>query len=218
LIKFGGARRVLFLVDRGNLGEQAEKEFQNFRTPDDNRKFTELYNVQRLTSNTIGASAKVVITTVQRLYSMLKGEPELDPAAEEGSQFDHDDAPSGTLPVVYSATYPPEYFDVVVVDECHRSIYSVWSQVLEYFDAYLVGLTATPAKHTFGFFNQNLVMEYGHDEAVADGVNVDFEVYEIRTQITQGGSTIDAGPGTMVGYRHRKSRRLRWETPDQHLT
>jgi integrase len=81
LIKFGGARRVLFLVDRTNLGEQAEKEFQGFRTPDDNRKFTELYNVQRLTSNTIGASSKVVITTIQRLYSMLKGEPDFDPEA-----------------------------------------------------------------------------------------------------------------------------------------
>jgi type I restriction enzyme, R subunit len=67
LIKFAGARRVLFLVDRANLGEQAEVEFQSFRTPDDNRKFTELYGVQRLTSNTIGASAKVVITTIQRL-------------------------------------------------------------------------------------------------------------------------------------------------------
>ena len=88
LIKFGGARRVLFLVDRSNLGEQAEKEFQGYRTPDDNRKFTELYNVQRLTSNTIGTSAKVVITTVQRLYSMLKGEPDLDREAEEASLFE----------------------------------------------------------------------------------------------------------------------------------
>ena len=58
LIKFAGARRVLFLVDRANLGEQAEKEFQNYRTPDDQRKFTELYKVQRLTSNTIGASTQ----------------------------------------------------------------------------------------------------------------------------------------------------------------
>src|SRR5438128_1807959 len=91
LIKFGGARRVLFLVDRANLGEQAEKEFQGFRAPDDKRKFTELYSVQRLTSNTIGSSSKVVISTIQRLYSILKGEEELDPALEEETSFDSDD-------------------------------------------------------------------------------------------------------------------------------
>jgi type I restriction enzyme R subunit len=218
LIKFGGARRVLFLVDRSNLGEQAEKEFQGFRTPDDNRKFTELYNVQRLTSNTIGASAKVVITTVQRLYSMLKGERDLDPETEEESLFEFAGAAmKEPLPVVYNHAYPPEYFDVIIIDECHRSIYSLWRQVLEYFDAFLVGLTATPAKHTFGFFDQNLVMEYGHEQAVADGVNVDFEVYKIRTRITAQGSTIEAEAGTMVGYRHRQSRRMRWEAPDEDI-
>ena len=194
LIKFAGARRVLFLVDRSNLGEQADKEFQGFRTPDDNRKFTELYNVQRLTSNTIGSSSKVVITTIQRLYSMLKGEPEFAPEVEETSQFESAPAPTEPWPVVYNATYPPEYFDVIVIDECHRSIYTLWRQVLEYFDAFLIGLTATPAKQTFEFFNKNLVMEYDHERAVADGVNVDFEVYNIRTRITGQGSTIEATP------------------------
>ena len=172
--------------------EQAEKEFQGFRTPDDNRKFTELYNVQRLTSNTIGSSSKVVITTIQRLYSMLKGEPEFSPEVEEESQFDFTGAAmKEALPVVYNSTYPPEYFDVIVIDECHRSIYTLWRQVLEYFDAFLLGLTATPAKQTFGFFNKNLVMEYDHERAVADGINVDFEVYNIRTKITESGSTIE---------------------------
>ncbi len=219
LIKFAGARRVLFLVDRGNLGEQAEKEFANFRTPDDNRKFTELYNVQRLTSNTIGASSKVVISTIQRLYAMLQGEPEFDPAGEETSLFEVEQAlPKEPLPVVYNKAIPPEYFDVIVIDECHRSIYTLWRQVLEYFDAYLVGLTATPAKHTFGFFEQNLVMEYGHEEAVADGVNVDFEIYRIRTRITAQGSTVEAGDGTMIGLRNRATRQVRWEQPDEDVT
>jgi type I restriction enzyme, R subunit len=182
LIKFGGARRVLFLVDRANLGEQAEKEFQGFRTPDDNRKFTELYNVQRLTSNTVGSSSKVVISTIQRLYSILKGEPELDPETEEHTPMDDDrPLPKEPLPVIYNKAIPPEFFDVIFVDECHRSIYSLWRQVLEYFDAYLLALTATPAKHTYGFFNQNVVMEYPHERAVADGVNCDYEVYRIRT-------------------------------------
>jgi type I restriction enzyme R subunit len=219
LIKFGGARRVLFLVDRANLGEQAEKEFQGFRTPDDHRKFTELYKAQRLTSNVAGDSTKVVITTIQRMYSMLKGEPDFEPAGEEESGFESaGGAMREPLPVVYNAAYPPEYFDVIVVDECHRSIYTLWRQVLEYFDAFLIGLTATPAKHTFGFFNQNLVMEYGHEEAVADGVNVDFEVYQIRTQISTQGSTIEAEAGAAVGYRDRQSRRVRWELPDEDIT
>jgi len=218
LIKFAGARRVLFLVDRANLGEQAEKEFQGFRTPDDNRKFTELYNVQRLSSNTIGSSSKVVISTIQRLYSILKGEVELEPEAEEHTAMDGGDevgGPKEPLPVVYNKGIPPEFFDVIFVDECHRSIYSLWRQVLEYFDAYLLGLTATPAKHTYGFFNQNVVMEYPHERAVADGVNCDYEVYRIRTSITAAGSTIEAGPGTMVGYRDRQTRKMRWEAPDE---
>ena len=219
LIRYAGARRVLFLVDRSNLGEQAEKEFQGFRTPDDHRKFTELYTVQRLTSNTIGAASKVVITTIQRLYSMLKGEPDFAAEDEAASQFESGaGALSEPLPVVYNAACPPEYFDVIVIDECHRSIYTVWRQVLEYFDAFLVGLTATPAKQTFGFFNKNLVMEYDHERAVADGVNVDFEVYDIRTRITGQGATIAAAPDTMVEYRDRQTRERRWERPDEDIT
>lgn len=218
LIKYGGARRVLFLVDRSNLGEQAEKEFQTFVTPDDHRKFTELYNVQRLQSNTIGSSSKVVITTIQRLFSMLKGDADFDEEQEEGSQFDADPLTKEPVPVGYNPAIPIEYFDVIFIDECHRSIYSLWRQVLEYFDAYLIGLTATPAKHTFGFFNRNLVMEYGHEEAVADRVNVDFEIYRIRTKITEGGSTIEAEDGTVIGLRDRRTRQVRWELPDETLT
>lgn len=218
LIKYSGARRVLFLVDRSNLGEQAEKEFQGYRAPDVNRKFTELYNVQRLTSNTIMDSSRVVISTIQRVYSMLKGEPDYDPAEEEGSQFETSGAATREpLPVVYNDVYPPEYFDVVVIDEVHRSIYTLWRQVVEYFDAFLIGLTATPSKQTLGFFNKNLVMEYDHERAVADGVNVDFEVYNIRTRITAQGSTVEAHPDTMLGYRDKQTRALRWEVPDEPL-
>ncbi|MGH7325284.1 MAG: DEAD/DEAH box helicase family protein, partial [Candidatus Rokuibacteriota bacterium] len=219
LIKLAGARRVLFLVDRGNLGKQAEDEFAAYRSPDDPRKFSELYKVQRLTTNTIAASAKVVICTIQRLYSILKGEPELPPDAEESSQF----GPTGQLPrepvpVVYDPALPPEYFDFVFIDECHRSIYSLWRQVLEYFDAYLIGLTATPAAHTFGFFHQNLVMEYTHEQAVADGVNVDFQVYGIRTRITEHGATIEASDQPVLGIRDRRTRRVRWEAPDEDVS
>jgi type I restriction enzyme R subunit len=207
LVRFAGARRVLFLVDRANLGRQTLKEFQAFTVPDANRKFTELYNVQHLSSNVIDPVARVTITTIQRLYSILRGEEELEPELDEHSSYDL--TPAEPLPVDYNPRLPIETFDVVVVDECHRSIYGVWRQVLEYFDAFVIGLTATPNKQAFGFFNQNLVMEYTHEQAVADQVNVDFDVYRIRTTITEQGSTIDAG--LVTAFRDRQTRRLRWE-------
>lgn len=216
LVKFAGARRILFLVDRANLGRQALKEFQQYVVPRDGRKFTELYNVQRLTSNRIDPVARVIITTIQRLYSMLKGEPDLDPTLEEGSAFD-----TGTglvrdpVPVAYNPAIPVEFFDVLFIDECHRSIYSLWRQVLEYFDAHLIGLTATPSMQTFGFFKQNLVMEYNHAQAVADGVNVDFDVYQIRTRISEQGSTVEAGPFEVIGKRDRETRAVRWKRLDE---
>ena len=217
LVKHAGARRVLFLVDRANLGRQALKEFQTFRTPDDGRLFTELYNVQLLESGRIDPVARVVIGTIQRLYSMLQGQ-ELDPEADEHSAGDMglDALRREPLPVVYNAAIPIETFDVVFVDECHRSIYTLWRQVLEYFDAFLVGLTATPSKQTFGFFDQNLVMEYGHEAAVADGVNVDFDVYRVRTAITERGSRVEAGQ--WVDRRDRETRAKRWERLDDDLT
>ena len=220
LLKFAGAKRILFLVDRGNLGKQTEDEFANFTPPDDTRKFPTLYTVQRLKSNSINPAAKVVITTIQRLYSMLKGEPEFDATNEEGSGFDSAKPWKGEPPdVAYNSGIPPEFFDFVIVDECHRSIYELWAQVLLYFDSFLVGLTATPAGKTIGFFNQNLVMQYGHDEAATDAVNVDFEVYRIRTRITEGGATIVADPtGVYVDKRHKLTRAERLERLNQDLT
>ena len=214
LIKFGGARRVLFLVDRANLGRQTLKEFQQYVTPDDGRKFTELYNVQRLTSNALDPVSRVIITTIQRLYSILSGEPELPAELEERSWFDMEDALSQPPKVVrYNPRLPIEFFDQVFTDECHRSIYNLWRQVLEYFDAHLTGLTATPSKQTLGFFYGNLVMEYPRTRAVADGVNVDGQVYRIRTQITERGSTVEAG--YFVDKRDRLTRAVRWEQLDE---
>ncbi len=104
----------------------------------------------------------------------------------------------------YNPAIPIETFDVIFTDECHRSIYNQWRQGLEHFDAYLVGLTATPSQQTLAFFHQNLVMEYNHQQAVADGVNVDFQVYRIRTQITEQGSKVEAG--LVVDKRDRLTR------------
>ncbi len=215
LIKHAGARRVLFLVDRSNLGRQTLREFQSFTVPGDGRKFTELYNVQLLQSGSIDPVSRVCIATIQRVYSMLKGE-ELDPEMEELSGFDIASARQSAQAVEYNPRFPIEEFDFIITDECHRSIYDLWRQVLEYFDAFLIGLTATPSNQTFGFFNQNLVMEYNHREAVADGINVDYSVYRIETEITGQGATIEAG--SSVDRRDRRTRKVRWEELEEDLT
>ena len=192
LIKFGGARRVLFLVDRGNLARQTKKEFDAYASPYNNYKFGEEYIVQHLQSNQLDTSARVVICTIQRMFSMLKGR-ELAEEADEESTERIEGLFKDPEPIGYNPAIPIESFDIVVTDEAHRSIYNLWRQVLEYFDAYLIGLTATPNKQTFGFFNQNLVMEYGHAQAVADGVNVNYDVYRIKTEVGESGAKVDKG-------------------------
>ncbi|MDD5615846.1 MAG: type I restriction-modification enzyme R subunit C-terminal domain-containing protein [Candidatus Methanoperedens sp.] len=215
LLKFANAKRILFLVDTRNLGEQAEQEFLAYQPSDDNRKFMELYNVQRLHSNYISSDSQVCISTIQRLYSILKGE-ELDEEAEEKNQDETKWEPKEPMPVVYDEKIPIEQFDFIVIDECHRSIYNLWKQVLDYFDAFLIGLTATPDKRTFGFFNENVVSEYSHEEAVADGVNVGYDVYLIETEISQHGAKIKAKE--FVDKRERLSRRKRWEQLDEDVS
>ena len=137
LLKHADAKRILFLVDTKNLGEQAEQEFMAYVPNDDNRKFTELYNVQRLKSPHIAGSSQVCISTIQRMYSILKDE-QLDESAEEGNPAERLVRPREPVPVVYNKI-PPEFFDFIIIDECHRSIYNLWRQVIEYFDASLIG-------------------------------------------------------------------------------
>jgi type I restriction enzyme R subunit len=212
LLKHANARRILFLVDRNNLGDQTLKEYQNYDPPGSGRKFDKTYIVQHLHSNRIDPDAKVVITTIQRLYAMLRGE-ELDESAEEGSAFEIWSNDDGELrPVAYNPTIPIETFDLIVTDECHRSIYGLWRQVLEYFDAYLIGLTATPSAHTLGFFFNNLVAEYPYEQSVVDGVNVGFEVFRIKTKVTDQGGTVDAS--YVVPVRDRRTRAIRYKQLD----
>ncbi|KTD35005.1 Type-1 restriction enzyme R protein [Legionella nautarum] len=206
------ANRILFLVDTKNLGEQAEQEFMSFVPNDDNRKFTELYSVQRLKNQYIAKDAQVCISTIQRMYSILKDEP-FDEALEEENPAEKYTRLKEPLPVVYNRKIPPEFFDIIIIDECHRSIYNLWRQVLEYFDAYLVGLTATPDNRTYGFFRKNVVSEYDHEKAVADGVNVGNEIYVIETEKTKQGGRLTAKQ--QVEKRERTTRRKRWETQDE---
>lgn len=206
LLAHGGAKRILFLVDRNNLGRQTLREFQAYRPPGTGHLFTELYNVQRLGSAGLDPNASVVISTIQRVYAQL-AEEELTDEDEEASGYEADSAPAKQ--VVYNPALPPETFDFVIVDECHRSIYGNWRQVLEYFDAFTIGLTATPSVHTLGYFQKNLVAEYPYERSVIDGVNVPFEVFRIRTEIGEHGGQIEAG--FKVPLRDRHTRRQRYE-------
>ena len=213
LLKHAGAKRILFLVDTKNLGEQAETEFQAYVPNDDLRGFRELYNVQRLQSSFVDPSAQVCISTIQRMYSILRG-VEMDESAEETS-FNEMNQTGPPKDVAYNTRIPVEMFDFIVIDECHRSIYNIWKQVLDYFDSFLIGLTATPDARTYGFFNKNVVSEYTYERAVADGVNVPYDVYTIETDITTQGSSLRAKE--YIELRSRQTRRKRWEQLDESL-
>lgn len=212
LLKFAGVRRVLFLVDTKNLGEQAEQEFRIFQPQDDNRLFTELYGVTRLSSSYIPGDSQVYISTIQRLYAILKG-TDLDERDEEEDPETRGWNKKEPLPVVYNEKVPPEFFDFIIIDECHRSIYNLWKQVLDYFNAFQIGLTATPDNRTFGYFDQNLVAEYGYQKAVADGVLVPYNVFEIETKVTKEGGLL---PMTESVYtRDKLTRQERWTQLDE---
>ena len=214
LLKHANVNRVLFLVDTKGLGEQAEREFLAYRPNDDNRSFSEIYGVRRLKSSFIPDSAHICISTIQRMYSILSGE-EIDESAEQESVYENLSVDKQTpKEVVYNEKYPPEFFDVIIIDECHRSIYNVWKQVLEYFDAFLIGLTATPDKRTFAFFDQNIVSEYPREQAIIDGVNVSEDIFLIETEVGKQGATILK---QMVEYRNRMSRAKRWAQLDEDI-
>ena len=215
LLKFVKVKRILFLVDTRNLGIQAETEFIGYMPNDETRRFTELYDVHRLNSKNIPESAQVCISTIQRMYSILRNE-DLDEGNEEENPNEIEGALRGTpREVIYNDKYPPEFFDIIIIDECHRSIYNIWQQVLDYFDAFQIGLTATPDKRTFAYFKENVVSEYTHEEAVLDNVNVGFDTYIIETQITKSGETILR---QSVEKRNRLTRARRWEMLDEDET
>ncbi len=210
LLKFGGFERILFLVDRNNLADQTLAEFQNYQTPGDGRRLTEIYNVDKLTSAGMLRSSNIVISTIQRVYRALQGG---EVSADDDPPRLDDFVPAVPVTVAYNPQLPPETFDLVIVDEAHRSIYGVWRGVLEYFDAHVVGLTATPGKQTFAFFRQNLVSEYTYPQSVADRVNVDFDVYRIRTEISERGGRIEAG--SIVPKVDRRTRKERLEAIEE---
>ena len=214
LLKYGKMNRILFLVDTRSLGEQTEREFLAYTPNDDPRSFSQLYGVRRLKSSYMPADVQICISTIQRMYSILRGE-ELDESAEETPFAEYQTADSKPpKEVVYNAKYPPEFFDCIIVDECHRSIYNVWSQVLTYFDAFIIGLTATPDKRTFAFFDQNIVSEYTREQAIIDGVNVGEDIFLIETAVSKNGAHLLK---QVIEYRNRLSREKRWQQMDEDI-
>ena len=213
LLKFAKAKRILFLVDRNNLGRQTKKEFDNFKLNDDGRKFSEVYITSHLQNNHIDKDAKVIITTIQRLYSMLRGEEEYDFLNEELSAFEISMGKPKEL--IYNPKFPIDFFDFIIVDECHRSIYGEWRQILEYFDAFIIGLTATPSKYTLGFFGQNIVSEYPLERSVIDKVNVNCEIFRIKTKISEEGGIIEKG--FYIPLKDKKTRKMIYKTIDEDI-
>lgn len=212
LLKYGKMKRILFLVDTKGLGEQAEREFLAYTPNDDPRSFSQIYGVRRLKSSYMPNDVQICISTIQRMYSILK-EEELDESAEEAPFVEYVTAESkAPKEVAYNEKYPPEFFDCIIVDECHRSIYNVWSQVLTYFDAFIIGLTATPDNRTFAFFNENIVSEYTREQAIIDGVNVGEDVFLIETEVGKNGAHLMK---QMIEYRDRLSRAKRWRQMDE---
>lgn len=212
LLKYGKMKRILFLVDTKGLGEQAEREFLAYTPNDDPRSFSQIYGVRRLKSSYMPNDVQICISTIQRMYSILK-EEELDESAEKAPFVEYVTAESkAPKEVAYNEKYPPEFFDCIIVDECHRSIYNVWSQVLTYFDAFIIGLTATPDNRTFAFFNENIVSEYTREQAIIDGVNVGEDIFLIETEVGKNGAHLMK---QMIEYRDRLSRAKRWRQMDE---
>lgn len=181
-------KRILFLVDRNNLGKQAEGEFGMFRLTENGDPFNTIYTVNRLKSSKVPSDSNVVISTIQRLFSLLTGQEIVD------NDDDDEDTATGEVQLTGNLQLPSDFFDLIIIDECHRSIYGNWRKVLEYFSsAKMIGLTATPVPETMAFFNNNRVSNYTLERSIVDGVNVDCRVYRIKTEVTENGGAILKG-------------------------
>lgn len=194
LLNYTSAKRVLFLVDRNNLGKQAEGEFGTYKLTETGNAFSDEYIVHRLRSVDKIGNASVVISTIQRLFAALTGQQIVDSDDDEESATDDDVSTGKQVQLTGNVLLPPDFFDVIIIDECHRSIYGDWQQVLTYFsNAKIIGLTATPTPEAMAFFNKNRVVNYTLEKSIADGVNVPPRVYRIKTEISESGGTLNEG-------------------------
>lgn len=207
LLNYTPARRVLFLVDRNNLARQTESEFSTFDRTEGQQEMSSLYEIKRLKKDK-DIKADIVISTIQKLFAVLTGSPlpgdDDEDAEDEKNTADEEKEEAKVIQLGDDLMLPPDYFQLIIVDECHRSIYGKWRAVLDYFSgAHVLGLTATPTPEAYAFFNNNIIEEYTYDDSVVDGVNVPPRVYRIITEVTEHGGAIKAG--TKVTETARKS-------------
>ncbi|SPD73998.1 Type I site-specific deoxyribonuclease (fragment) [uncultured Desulfobacterium sp.] len=228
LLESGAARRVLFLVDRRALAAQAVREFASFTTPS-GTKFNKEYEVysQSFRKEDFGDDKSfdpkvlpndyltapqathtfVYVSTIQRMTINLLG-------------WEHAFAQNPNDPDFEGETQqldiPIHAFDIIIADECHRGYTAketaTWRRVMDHFDAVKVGLTATPASHTLALFRE-VIYRYTTEQAVLDGVLVDYEAVKIKSDVRING--IFLKPGEHVGLWIRKQGRktmMNWKT------
>ena len=196
LLNYTSTNRVLFLVDRNNLARQTESEFSLFDRTEKQQPMSSLYQIKRLRHES-DIDSEIVISTIQKLFAVLTGQQ----LSDGNEDAEDDDAKKMEYKSNEEAVQlgddlklPPDYFQFIVVDECHRSIYGKWRAVLDYFkDAKILGLTATPTPEAYAFFNNNIIEKYSYDDSVVDGVNVPSRVYRIATEVTEHGGIIEEG-------------------------
>ena len=217
MLTYTPMKRVLFLVDRTNLGNAAKQEFENFKLTETGQPFAEIYEVEQLTSHTTVKKTGVVISTIQRLYSLLSGDQGDYSEQDEDNTFSGESGEVIDLPK--NPLLPPNFFDLIIIDECHRSIYSDWQKVLTYFKtARLIGMTATPIPETLAFFDKNIVAHYTLEQSVVDGVNVLPRIYRIKTEIGENGGEINVGDTLSITNRENQPIRTQKAVEDREFS
>lgn len=196
MLNYTPVKRVLFLVDRNNLARQTESEFSLFDRTENGHALSALYQINRLRKPE-DINGQVVISTIQKLFSVLTGQAISDDnedAEDENFNRDNEKALKEVVQLGNDLKLPPDFFQFIIVDECHRSIYGKWKAVLDYFkNATVLGLTATPIPEAYAYFDDNIIEQYTYDDSVVDGVNVPARVYRIMTEATVHSGTIHEG-------------------------
>ena len=196
MLNYTPVKRVLFLVDRNNLARQTESEFSLFNRTENGHALSSLYQINRLRKPE-DINGQVVISTIQKLFAVLTGQnisDDNEDAEDEISNRDNEKALKETIQLGSDLKLPSDFFQFIIVDECHRSIYGKWKAVLDYFKgATILGLTATPTPEAKAYFNDNIIENYTYEDSVVDGVNVPARVYRIMTEATVHGGTIHQG-------------------------
>ncbi len=189
-------KRILFLADRNNLANQAQNEFSLFDKTETGQALKDLYYITRLRKEE-DIKGEIVISTIQKLYAVLTGQTLCDCDEDSEDELDQEDKEKHSKEIIRLSgdlKLPPDYFQFIIVDECHRSIYGRWKAVLDYFGkAKILGLTATPTDEATAYFDGNIIENYSYEDSVVDGVNVPKRIYRITTIASIHGGVIHKG-------------------------